>query len=151
VSDHGGYDELAVAHGLDALDRADEVLFVAHLAGCARCRELVDETRTLAGALATTLPSEQPPPGLRRRTMRRAFLDRQPASAFAAPPADFRPAAFSPADASPPAERLSAASARLRLRLWPPPRRTLLLALAAALIGAALLRAHPRFVQRRFS
>lgn len=132
MSDHGGYDELAVAHGLDALDRADEVLFVAHLAGCEGCRELVDETRTVAAALATTLPAEQPPPDLRRRTMRRAFRDRQPVSA-----------------AAPPTELFSAALPRLHL--WPPPRRMLVLALAAALIGAAVLRALPRFVRRQFS
>ncbi len=56
---------------LDALE-PDEVDFVeSHLAGCERCRALVDEARTTREALLLAPPLATPPPELRARVLAR--------------------------------------------------------------------------------
>lgn len=64
---HEAYDELAVGWALHALEPEDEVLFSAHLSGCARCARTVAETVEVMGALAQDLPQAEPGPGLRDR------------------------------------------------------------------------------------
>jgi len=65
--DHARYDELAVGWALRALEPEDESVFVAHLAGCARCAATVAETEEVMAALATDLPQPEPSEGLRLR------------------------------------------------------------------------------------
>lgn len=65
--DHTPYDELAVGWALHALEPEDEALFVAHLAGCARCAATVAETEDVMAAMATDLPQPEPSEGLLAR------------------------------------------------------------------------------------
>src|SRR5262245_59098236 len=64
-------DELLEAFALGALE-PDEVSAVeAHLAGCARCRELAAAARGTAEALAYAAPLRDPPATLRARVLAR--------------------------------------------------------------------------------
>lgn len=67
ASDHTLYDELAVGWALHALEPEDEAVFVAHLAGCARCAATVAETEDVMAAMATDLPQSAPSDGLLAR------------------------------------------------------------------------------------
>lgn len=61
---HDMYDELAVGHALNALEPEDEMLFLAHLPGCAACaRALIQHQETL-GHLAYATADEEPPAAL---------------------------------------------------------------------------------------
>lgn len=61
---HARFEELAAGHALHALEPEDEQVFVAHLAGCARCeRDLVEHETTLAH-LAYAPDAAEPPPAL---------------------------------------------------------------------------------------
>ncbi|MGY1772316.1 anti-sigma factor domain-containing protein [Blastococcus sp. SYSU D00813] len=73
---HEVYDELAVGWALHALEPEDEVVFAAHLPGCARCARTVAETSEVMGALAQDLPQAEPSPGLRDRL--RAAVEETP-------------------------------------------------------------------------
>jgi anti-sigma-K factor RskA len=64
---HEPFDELAVGWALHALEPQDEVVFAAHLPGCARCARTVAETAEVMGAMATDLPAAEPSEGLRDR------------------------------------------------------------------------------------
>jgi hypothetical protein len=64
---HEPFDELAVGWALHALEPEDEVLFVTHLPGCARCARTVTETTEVMGAMAADLPPAEPGADLRDR------------------------------------------------------------------------------------
>jgi anti-sigma factor RsiW len=65
---HGeALEELAVGFALHALEPEDADLFTAHLEGCARCRQIVEETTDVMAAMAAAAPSAEPPHGLRER------------------------------------------------------------------------------------
>jgi len=60
---HEMWEELAAGHSLHALDAADEARFIAHLAGCARCAQTLDDYNLVAaqlGSLADTEADEPP-------------------------------------------------------------------------------------------
>lgn len=61
---HELYEELAVGHALSALEPADEQLFLAHLASCARCERDVAEHLETLGHLAYGVEAADPPPAL---------------------------------------------------------------------------------------
>jgi hypothetical protein len=90
-----GFEELAVGWALHALEPEDADAFLPHLSGCARCREIVDETTEVMAGLATATTSAEPPPGLGERL--RAEVARTPQDAPAerpepaAPPTPARP------------------------------------------------------------
>lgn len=61
---HARFEELAAGHALHALEPEDEQVFVAHLAGCARCeRDLAEHEATLAH-LAYAPDAAEPSPAL---------------------------------------------------------------------------------------
>lgn len=70
------FEELAVGWALHALEPSDAERFAPHLAGCARCRQVVEETTEVMAALATATPAAEPPPGLGERL--RAEVARTP-------------------------------------------------------------------------
>jgi anti-sigma-K factor RskA len=74
-----GFEELAVGWALHALEPEDADAFLPHLSGCARCREIVDETVEVMADLATAAPAAEPPPGLGERL--RAEVARTPQDA----------------------------------------------------------------------
>lgn len=59
---HDIYEELAAGFALDALDAEDEALFIAHLAGCARCAADLVRHRTVAADLAFAVDGIDPMP-----------------------------------------------------------------------------------------
>lgn len=63
--DHERWEELAVAHALDALEPSEEAGFLVHVADCARCRTLVDDVAATAADLALTVESAAPSERLR--------------------------------------------------------------------------------------
>lgn len=68
--DHSeAYEELAVGWALHALEPQDAQLLAPHLEGCARCRQVVDETTEVMAVMATGAPPAEPPPALGRRLM----------------------------------------------------------------------------------
>jgi hypothetical protein len=71
-----GFEELAVGWALHALEPEDADTFVPHLAGCAVCRQIVDETTEVMAAMASAAPSAEPPPALGERL--RAAVARTP-------------------------------------------------------------------------
>ena len=101
-----GFEELAVGWALHALEPEDADAFLPHLAGCARCREIVDETTEVMADLATAAPSAEPPPGLGERL--RAEVARTPQDASperpepVAPRVPARPAPARPSPAAVP-------------------------------------------------
>jgi anti-sigma-K factor RskA len=86
---------------LGALPEDERAGFEAHLAGCAACREELDDLRVAAEALAVAAPPMRPPPALKARIMaeveREAELlrsagpdaDRPPRRRFALPRLSF--------------------------------------------------------------
>ena len=79
-----GFEELAVGWALHALEPEDADAFLPHLAECARCRSIVDETTEVMADLAIATPSAEPPPGLGERL--RAEVARTPQDASAERP-----------------------------------------------------------------
>ena len=69
--DHAAFDELVAGYALDALDPADERLFLTHLPGCRRCQHALGDYLEITAALAGTGPGGpgQPGPQLRDRIM----------------------------------------------------------------------------------
>lgn len=53
MTDHDRWDEQAAAYSLDALDDDERAEFETHLAGCERCRELVDAHSLVAAQLGS--------------------------------------------------------------------------------------------------
>jgi hypothetical protein len=52
--EHADFDELAAGYALHALDPADEQRFLAHLAGCPRCRAALEDFTEVTAGLADT-------------------------------------------------------------------------------------------------
>jgi len=84
-----GFEELAVGWALHALEPEDADVFLPHLAGCGRCRQVVDETTEVMADLATAAPSAEPPPGLGERL--RAEVARTPQDSSAERPESVAP------------------------------------------------------------
>lgn len=61
---HDAWAQLAVGHALDALEPADEAVFLAHVRTCPSCQRLVDDTRRSATELAYAVEPVAPPPQL---------------------------------------------------------------------------------------
>jgi hypothetical protein len=129
-----GFEELAVGWALHALEPADADAFLPHLSGCARCREIVDETTEVMAGLATATTSAEPPPGLGERL--RAEVARTPQDAPAERPEPVAPrtppARLSPAAAPPVAGRVAAPAT------LPVPRRRWTSVLVAAAFAAVV-------------
>lgn len=118
-------EELAVGWALHALEPEDAELFARHLEGCARCRQVVEETTEVMAALAGAAPSAVPPPALGERL--RAEVARTPQDTPAAPAAPAtRPVA-------PPAPAAAPAPAAI-----PVPRRRWTAVLVAAAVAAVV-------------
>lgn len=64
LDDHARFEELAAGHALHALEPEDEQLFLAHLAGCARCERDLDEHAAALAHLAYAPDAAEPPPSL---------------------------------------------------------------------------------------
>jgi hypothetical protein len=64
TTSHELYEELAIGHALNALEPEDEVIFLAHLPGCAACERAIDEHQQTMGHLAYAVASEEPPASL---------------------------------------------------------------------------------------
>jgi Anti-sigma-K factor rskA len=120
--DHAPFDELVAGYALDALDPADEQLFLRHLPGCRRCQHALGDYLEITAALAGTGPGGpgQPGPQLRDRIM----------AATAPGQEDHDQAPGAPAGQAPPAP-LPALPRRHR-----PRRRTILAGAAAAALIA---------------
>jgi len=69
-------DELVIGWALHALEAHEDGLVNAHLPGCAACQETASSTQRLGALLGTSVPLEEPPPGLRDRLM--AAVERIP-------------------------------------------------------------------------
>ncbi|WP_157767571.1 anti-sigma factor [Actinosynnema pretiosum] len=78
-------EELAAGWALRALGPDEEVAFLAHLPGCARCARVVRETEEVAAAIGGALEQHDPPPRLRARLL--AAVEAEPVDAPAAPSA----------------------------------------------------------------
>ena len=66
------WQEQAAPYALGSLSPEERRAFEAHLAGCAACRADVRAFTEVAGALAHTAPSAEPPRGLRDRVLAEA-------------------------------------------------------------------------------
>ena len=136
-----GFEELAVGWALHALEPEDADAFLPHLAGCARCREIVDETTEVMAHLATATPSAEPPAGLGERL--RAEVARTPQDASAERPETVAPRTRvrlgSPAAAPAPAPSvLPVAAASVAPAGVPVPRRRWTSVLVAAAVAAVV-------------
>ncbi len=120
-----GFEELAVGWALHALEPEDADAFLPHLSGCARCREIVDETFEVMADLATAAPSAEPPPGLGERL--RAEVARTPQDASAE-----RPEPVAPRTPSRPAPATVPAAVPVPRRRWTA---VLVAAAVAAVVG----------------
>jgi anti-sigma-K factor RskA len=69
VSDHERWADAAGAYVLGAMSAAERRDFEAHLAGCRRCRDEVEDLRPAAEALPMASPPMQPPPALKDRVI----------------------------------------------------------------------------------
>ncbi len=77
------FEELAVGWALHALEPEDAEVFARQLEGCARCRQVVEDTTDVMASLAGAAPFAEPPAGLGERL--RAEVARTPQGAPAAP------------------------------------------------------------------
>jgi anti-sigma factor RsiW len=69
MNDHARWTDTAGAYVLGAMSAPEREAFEAHLAGCAICREEVDELQPAAEALPMASPLMVPPPALKDRIM----------------------------------------------------------------------------------
>jgi anti-sigma-K factor RskA len=115
--EHQDYQELLVAHSLDALEVSEARELEAHLATCAECRAELTELREAGALLAHAAPAAEPRPEVRARILASVAAERKPEQPIAAYSARVVPL-------KPPAER----------NLW-----TIGLRLAAAIAFVALL------------
>ncbi|AXX29388.1 anti-sigma factor [Actinosynnema pretiosum subsp. pretiosum] len=111
-------EELAAGWALRALGPDEEVAFLAHLPGCARCARVVRETEEVAATIGGAVEQHDPPPRLRARLL--AAVEAEPVGA---------PAAVAVA-AAPSAPAAPAVVPLRPRRAWP----RLLTAAAAALV-----------------
>ncbi len=70
-----GHPELAVAWVLHALEPDEDAEFAEHLADCAGCRRIVEETEEVATLLGSAVEPSEPPPALRTRILAAAEAD----------------------------------------------------------------------------
>jgi anti-sigma factor RsiW len=66
---HSEFEALAVGWALHSLEPDDEERFAGHLPGCAECQRTVADMTATLGELASVVPEEEPPPGLRDRLL----------------------------------------------------------------------------------
>lgn len=78
MSDHAECEELAVGHALNALEPGDEVSFLAHLPGCARCARTVTDTLAVMGQLAYAAEPAEPPRAVLAGILAAAGADKRP-------------------------------------------------------------------------
>jgi anti-sigma-K factor RskA len=90
MSEHDRWQDAAATYALGALPEDERAAFEAHLAGCAACREELDELRVAAEALPVAAPPMRPPPALKARIM--AEVEREAELLRSAGPAADRPA-----------------------------------------------------------
>ena len=93
TSDDQDLHTLAGAYVLDAVSDDERVRFAAHLAGCAQCRDEVDELREAAARLGTA-QAARPRPELREPTIRAAYRTRQMGPVIAEDEPAHRPASW---------------------------------------------------------
>lgn len=86
TAEHLRWEELAVGHALAALEPEDEQEFLAHLAGCAECARVLDETAGLAGLLAYAAEPTPPSPDLLPRILADIRTSDRPPVAFGGGP-----------------------------------------------------------------
>lgn len=72
-TDHDGYEALAVAWAVDALEPADQAIFEAHQDGCERCAQAAYAALDIAAELAYGVPDVVPPARLRERVLAAAL------------------------------------------------------------------------------
>lgn len=77
MTGHEPFAEAAAACALDVLDGADREAFEAHRASCRRCQDELSELRRVSVAIGLAGDTEEPPAGLRDRTLRRATAQGQ--------------------------------------------------------------------------
>jgi anti-sigma-K factor RskA len=123
-------EELAVGWALHALEPEDAELFTRHLEGCARCRQVVEETTDVMAELASAAPAAAPPPGLAERLRAEVARTEQdtPGAGPVTPEAPERPA-LRPVSAPVPAPAPAA---------LPVPRRRWTAVLVAAAVAAVV-------------
>ena len=63
------FEELSGAYALDAVTPAERLAAEAHLATCARCTRLFQETRGVVSLLPLSVPQIPPPPSLQGRIL----------------------------------------------------------------------------------
>ena len=83
-SGHDRWGDAAGSYLLGALPEDEHAAYVAHLAGCAECREEVDELTPAIHALPTSVQPMAPPPALKARIM--AEVEREASLLAAAGP-----------------------------------------------------------------
>lgn len=121
--DHERWEELAVAHALDALEPSEDAAFLAHLDDCARCRTLVDDVAATAAEMALTVEAATPAAGLRDSLMAEVARTEQLPQPPARPVLPGEVVTMAPRPASrrrwsaPPAQWLVAAAAGVALIL----------------------------------
>jgi hypothetical protein len=72
---HDPFEELAAGYALNALEPADEQLFLRHAWECPDCMQALADYREVAMALADTAPPAEPSPQLADRIMAAALAD----------------------------------------------------------------------------
>jgi len=78
MSDHEYWEELAAGYALSALEPEEEQLFTSHLAGCLRCRGVLDDHTFVAAQLGTLASEDVEAPAWDR--IRPGVLPTQPVS-----------------------------------------------------------------------
>lgn len=136
---HDEWEALAAGHALGALEPDDDSQFVAHLAGCARCAGVIDDTRALMAELAYAGPHEEPPADLKARIMEVVDADDHGPSLSLVTDADPQPSAGSSQQPSAQPSRVAVGPRRHRpsFRTLPPMR----LAAAASVVLLAVIAA----------
>ncbi|MCW2777240.1 MAG: putative transrane anti-sigma factor [Frankiales bacterium] len=87
---HEAYEELAAGYALHALEPEDELVFLQHLAGCARCERALDAHRETAAHLAYGAGPASLPEGLLDR-IRASVVAESGQDVFAGPGAEVVP------------------------------------------------------------
>jgi anti-sigma-K factor RskA len=83
---HGDADEQAVAlYALGLLDGGEREAFELHLAGCARCQQVLAQDRETIAELDDALPAVRPPPAFRARMLRLVDTELQGRDVVATP------------------------------------------------------------------
>lgn len=70
------HDEQAALYALDDLDGPERAAFEAHLLGCSRCRETVEQDRVTLARLSHAVAEMDPSTGFKERLLRKAAAER---------------------------------------------------------------------------